>query len=185
MSQRVISVSYKAIALATAMDVTAISELCFTILKRILSYYSSVIEAGSPVHLEIYRLISSLHSYFCTLGMIPMYDPRSRIQIQCITLLYEDPSRNVPVTFEGVTVFSTLLVHHPKMVLDFSVELIKEALAAIRLKTESSPSSEVFVDKIKSVCELISTSPSIAPLIASHQGRGNPYAIIRLGVASP
>jgi hypothetical protein len=122
---------------------------------------------------------------FLHLGMIPMYDPRSRIQIQCITLLYEDPSRNVPVTFEGVTVFQTLLVHHPKMVLDFSVELIKEALAAIRLKTESSPSSEVFVDKIKSVCELISTSPSIAPLIASHQGRGNPYAIIRLGVASP
>ena len=117
--------------------------------------------------------------------MIPMYDPISRIQIQCITLLYEDPSRSVPVTFEGVTVFQTLLVHHPKMVLDFSVELIKEALAAIRLKTESSPSSEVFVDKIKSVCELISTSPNIAPLIASHQGRGNPYAIIRLGVASP
>lgn len=185
MSERIISVSFKSASLAEALDVMTISELCYAIIKRILSHYSSVTPDDSPVHVEIYRFLSNLHSYFCTLGMIPFFHgTRSRMAIQCITLLYnEHDDMPAPVSFQGVTVFQDLLENHPKMVLDFAIEAMIETIKAIRIKIDYPIGPEDFIDRIRTICGHIRSLPRIAPLMVPHQG--TPFAIIRLRVFPP
>ncbi len=183
MSEREVCITYKAVALLEALDIAAISELCFAILRRVLRFYSSQFPEESRIQNEVYRFLANLHMYLCSMGMTPFFNlgARARIEIQCITLLYrESDDGEIPLSFQGITVFEDLLRNHPKMVLDFAIEAMTETIIALKIRQPRQIGPEVFIEQIKTICGLISTSERIAPLIVPRQGA--PCAIVRLKV---
>lgn len=182
MSTRNINIIYETACLAEQLDVAAIAELCFAVIRRILSYYSTLIPENTDTSNRINLFLANLHSYFCSIGMTPFFGHgnRSRIEIQCITLLYRGNNGIAPPSFEGVTTFQTLLVHHPRMVLDFAVIAVTEAIQAIKLKTRAPYGPEVFLEQIRIICVQIRVSDRIAPRMTPLQG--TPCAHISLKV---
>ena len=170
-----------AIELNQNFDIDVIAEICFAINRRVLSYYGTLLRHNNLILESVGNYLHQLHTYLLSMGMVTFLDETipNKMEIQQITLFYRVREAEIPVSFQGVTTFGSIMRGHPKMALDFLESATNKCIQAIHTKLRIDESrSEYYARSVKNLCDEISRTREVSRLLVHHPG--TPLAILRI-----